>query len=235
MTHIARTAKPRRAGGGLAFTILAALGLGLLAAGFVGVVLWPRQLASIVSPDAPSVPITVAGVAFNIPPAAIRVPLQRRPGAQERVDLAFLWPSLQPPDPAARPSPTDEPKALDRLFVTIAVGDGTLTPIARAMTIYPRFITGDAVTAPGGLVALAFRDGSPYHGEDLIFDPSAPEAFLVRCSRPGAAATPGICLIERRIGAADIIMRFPRDWLADWQSVARGIDRLIASLRPPGR
>ena len=57
------------------------------------------------APDAPSLPITVAGVAFNVPPAAIRIPVQRRPGAHERVDLAFLWPSLEPPDPHAKVAP----------------------------------------------------------------------------------------------------------------------------------
>ena len=39
---------------------------------------------------------------FNIEPAAIRRPLQRKPGTQERVDLAYLWPSLVPPEPAAK-------------------------------------------------------------------------------------------------------------------------------------
>ena len=42
---------------------------------------------------------------FNVPPAAIRVPVQRRPGAHERVDLAFVWPSLEPPNATAKPPP----------------------------------------------------------------------------------------------------------------------------------
>src|SRR5438093_12946983 len=68
---------------------------------YIGDVLWPRWPTPRL--DAPALPITVAGVAFNLPPAAIRVPVQRRPGTQERVDLAFLWPSLEPPDPNAKP------------------------------------------------------------------------------------------------------------------------------------
>src|SRR5882762_10368666 len=64
------------------------------------------------------------GVAFNLPPAAIRVPVQRRPGTQERVDLAFLWPSLEPPDPNAKPpapGPAAETsQAFARVFMTIA-------------------------------------------------------------------------------------------------------------------
>ncbi len=60
-----------------------------------------------------------------------------------------------------------------------------------------------------------------------------PESFLVRCTRNGAGATPGTCLYERRVeDAADIVVRFPRDWLDDWRSVAGNIDRLIMGFRP---
>ena len=57
----------------------------------------------------PSLPITIGGVAFNVPPAAIRFKVQRRPGAQARVDLSFVWPSLTPPDLSIKPLPTDMP------------------------------------------------------------------------------------------------------------------------------
>jgi hypothetical protein len=77
---------------------------------------------------------------------------------------------------------------------------------------------------------LAFRDGTPYQGEDLIYDASAP-GFLVRCTR-NAGVTPGTCLYEHWIEGAKLVVRFPRDWLADWREVARNIERLIASLRP---
>src|SRR5258708_2927169 len=75
---------------------------------YIGYVLWPRWPPPRL--DAPALPITVAGVAFNLPPAAIRVPVQRRPGTQERGDLSFLWPSLEPPDPNAKP-PAPRPAA----------------------------------------------------------------------------------------------------------------------------
>ena len=57
---------------------------------YVVYVLWPRWPGPPVGADAPALPITIAGVTFNVPPAAIRVPVQRRPGAQERLDLTFL-------------------------------------------------------------------------------------------------------------------------------------------------
>lgn len=42
----------------------------------------------------------------------------------------------------------------------------------------------------------------------------------------------GVCLLERRVGEADLTLRFPRDWLIDWQNVASNIDKLIARLHP---
>ena len=97
-----RRRPPRRGSHGPLLLPLLVLAAGaLLAFLYIGYVLWPRWPGPPIGPNAPALPITVAGVTFNLPPAAIRVPMQRRPGAQDRVDLAFLWPSLEPPDPAA--------------------------------------------------------------------------------------------------------------------------------------
>jgi hypothetical protein len=228
---------PRRGGRRLLLLPLVAFAApALIAFVYIAYVLWPRWPGPPVGLDAPALPITIAGVAFNIPPAAIRVPVQRRPGAQERVDLAFLWPSLAPPDPNAK-APAREPGTLPlptqtfaRLFMTIAGAGDTLAPAERVLNIYPRYVAAEARPGPGGLGIQAFRDGTPYQGEDLIYD-GTPPSFLVRCTRDRAGPTPGICLYERRIDTADIVVRFPRDWLGDWRLLAGSIDRLIASLR----
>jgi hypothetical protein len=231
---IRRKLQPRRAAAaGLVAGITLGSAVLLAAIAYVAFVLWPRHLGEI-PPDAPSVPITVAGVVFNVPPAAIRQQVQRRSGAQDRVDLVFMWPSLEPPDAANQPHvAADQPHPIDRLFVTIAGNDGTLSPAERMKSIYPRYTAGDLAPEADGLMARHFSDASPYKGEDLVFDPAAPERFVTRCSRSGV--TPGVCLMERRIGAADIVLRFPRDWLADWHHVAARFDDLIATMRPPGR
>jgi hypothetical protein len=209
--------------------------LGTAAAAFasapVAYILWPQPPA--ISPDAPSLPITVGAVVFNLPPAAIRVKIQRRAGTQPRVDLVFAWPSLTPPDTGARPSAHAIPTVSDRLFVTIAATDGTLPPSERLKIIYPRYAAA-GVAGPDGLMVEPFRDGSPYQGEELILDPTAPERFLLRCTRPGGG-TPAMCLHERRIGGADLTVRFPREWLSEWRRVAESIDRLIAGFKPIAR
>jgi hypothetical protein len=230
----------RRAGSGVLLPpLLVLLALILAAVAYVVYVLWPRWPGVPVALDAPELPITIAGVAFDVPPAAMRVPVQRRPGAHDRIDLAFMWPSLKPADAAPKPAAPVAPPApgtvrtLDRIFVTIASAGDAMAPAERLRTIYPRYASTEPVSGPSGLAVLAFRAGTPYQGEDLIYDATTPESFLVRCTRNGAGATPGTCLYERRIEeAADLVVRFPRDWLEDWQSVASNIDRLIRDLRP---
>jgi len=233
--------RPRGAGrGSLALPLVMLITLAIGAVGFIAYVLWPRWPGPPVTRDAPALPVTIAGVAFNLPPAAIRVSVQRRPGAHERVDLAFLWPSLEPPDPNAKiaapaaSAPPVSARMLERVFVTIAAAGDALSPPERVKTIYPRYATTAPIAGPSGLAVLAFREGTPYQGEDLIYDAEVPTNFLVRCSRNGAGPTPGTCLYERRIEAADLVVRFPRDWLGDWRQVAENIDRLIKSLRPLG-
>jgi len=237
-TQTADRSRPRRRSGALALPVVLLVLLAVLASAFITYVLWPSWPGPAPAPDAPSLPITVAGTAFNVPPAAMRVPVQRRAGAHERVDLAFLWPSLEPPDPATNsvvPAPNAPPssaKALERLFVMIAAAGDTLPPDERVKTIYPRYATTEPVAGPEGLAVLAFRDGTPYQGEDLIYDATTPDNFLVRCTRNAAGPTPGTCLLSLRIEQADIVVRFPRDWLKDWRFVAGNIDRLMKSLRP---
>jgi len=227
--HFQRDTRRRRPLDGLLLLPVAILlAAGCLALGYVAHVLWPRWPEA-VALDAPTLPIVVSSVTFNVPPAAIRVPLQRRPGVQERLDLVFLWPSLTPPEPATRPSLDVLSPTSDRIFVTITASSGTLAPTERLKSIYPRYLQAEQAPSTDGLMVTRFKDGSPYRGEDLAYDRSAPDHFLARCSRNGA--TRGNCIAERRIADAEITVRFPSDWISDWRKVADGIDRLIAQLR----
>src|SRR5262245_44090436 len=225
----------RRYRGQFSLLLIAFAMIALGAFGFVGYVLWPRWPAPRL--DAPTLPITVAEVAFNLPPAAIRRTAQRRSGAHDRVDLVFLGPSLEPPDPATKPSAAprgtvaEATQAVARVFMTILSAGDTLAADERRLTIYPRYTAAEPVLDASGLARLAFRAGTPYQGEDLVYDAKG-GSFLVRCTRDRAGPAPGTCLYERRIGAADVVVRFPREWLSDWRMVADTLDRLITSVRP---
>ena len=230
----ARAGRARKRGSGhnpLFAPLLLFAGVVAVGAAYIGYVLWPRWPEAPVARNVPSLPIVIAGTAFNIEPAAIRQSVQRRPGTQDRIDLVYLWPSLVPPDPAHKPSVGAPVDPNERLFVTIQSGETTLPLMERVQTIYPRYLVAEPVAGPPGLTLRGFRDGTPYQGEELVFEQQAPEHFLARCSRKGVVNS-GSCLLERRIGDADVTIRFPRDWLSDWTSVAAGIDRLVARLHP---
>jgi hypothetical protein len=237
----AEARRPRRARPVLTLPFLGLVLLAAAAAGIVSYLLWPTWPSTPVGLDAPAIPVTVGGVLFNVPPRAIREKVQRHPGQQERIDLAFDWPSLTPPqtDEVDRTTPLSPENAAaevaatesKRLFVTIAPLGTELPPLERLRTIYPRYVETQAAAGADGLAILPFRAGTPYQGEDLIYLGSNPEQFYARCTRPGRAV-PGTCMHERAVGADAVTLRFPRDWLSDWRNVSTGFDRLIAQLHP---
>jgi len=241
--HALPQSKRRRKPRGVWLSLAFILGFGAVAAGlitFISYVLWPSWPAKPVARDAPAVPITVAGVLFEVPPAAIRAAMQRQPGAHDRIDLVFLWPSLKPPAAVgeAAASAVDmrnnagrAPRTADRIFVTIADLGNVLAPAERLRSIYPRYFAALATAGPDGLAVLPFRAGTPYDGEDLIYVAENPEQFFARCTRP-AGTVPGTCIHERSMEAAEITLRFPREWLQHWRTVAAGFDRLVALLHP---
>jgi hypothetical protein len=218
------------------------IGLLIVGAGiFVALVLRPTWSGAPVPLNAPAIPVTVAGTIFDVPPAAIRKKVQRHTGPQDRVDLAFVWPSLTPPplDSTGGSEPVTEPSEgsgapLDagaRLFVTIAALGPVLPPLERIRGIYPRYVEAEATSGPDGLAILPFRKASPYAGEDLVYVAGTPEQFFARCTRQ-TADMPGTCIYERLIDADEITFRFPRAWLDDWRNVSAGFDRLIAQIHP---
>lgn len=221
--------------GAFGFPLLVFLLATAAAIAYIAYILWPRWPETPVTLDAPTLPITVASETFNIEPAAIRQPIQRRPGTLARVDLAYLWPTLTPPGPELTVGPATPVNPNDRLFMTIATSDDSLPPLERMKTIYPRYLVNTATDGPGGLALRAFRDDTAYRGEDFVYDPDVPEHFFARCTRNGVGST-GMCLYERRIGDATVTIRFPRDWLnSNWQDVAHGLDRLVSRLHPDGK
>jgi hypothetical protein len=205
-----------------------------LAAGAVTLVaylLWPTWSTEGSTTPA-RLPVSIGGTLFNVPTAAIRMKIQRHSGPQERVDLNFGFPSLEPPEAPRHVSAetVEEPAPpIDRIFLSIAAHQETLAPDLRLRTIYPRYLEEASTPGPDGLTMRAFRRGTPYGGEDLFL--ANTPGLTARCSRD--AATPGMCLSERRIDGADLTFRFPRSWLAQWRDVADAMDRLTLQLHAP--
>jgi len=212
---------------------LFAAGGGLLCAAIAIIVylLWPTwQAGAFAGPK--QLPITVGGMLFNVPSDAIRMRLQRRSGAQDRIDVAFAYPSLSPPEPqkhVTADTVEETPVVIDRLLLSIALRSDDLSPDDRLRTIYPRYLDQRAEER-NGLTGRSFLNDTPYHGEDLFIGNGG--AFVTRCTRDDL--TPGICLTQRRIDTVDMTFRFPRAWLTDWRDVAEAMEKLVAKLRGHG-
>jgi hypothetical protein len=195
----------------------------------VAYLLWPTW--DTVSSDGPErLPVAIGGTLFNVPTSAIRMKIQRHSGPQERIDLSFSYPLLEPPAPQKHVSANEVveemTQPIDRIFLSIAAHNNSLSPEARLSTIYPRYLEQASTPRQDGLTLRAFRADTPYAGEDLYY--ANTPALAARCTRD--ASTPGMCLSERRIDGADLTFRFPRNWLAQWQDVATAMDRLALQL-----
>jgi hypothetical protein len=204
---------------------------GMVTAGAISLVaylLWPTWGAQASSNPA-RLPVSIGGTLFNVPTMAVRMKIQRHTGPQERVDLSFAFPSLEAPDAPKHVSVDTIEEAvqpIDRIFLSISAHHDSLTPEERLRTIYPRYLEQTSRPGQDGLTVRAFRDGTPYSNEDL-FLASTPD-LDARCTRD--AATPGMCLSERRVDGADLTFRYPRSWLAQWRDVATAMDRLTVGL-----
>jgi hypothetical protein len=202
--------------------------LASIAIAVVAYLLWPTWgVLPAAGPD--RLPVSVGDTLFNVPPSAVRMKIQRHSGPQERVDLSFDFPSLQPPQATKHVSAeqADElPQPIDRIFVSIAAHHDAMAPETRLRTIYPRYLASEAIQVQDGLTMRSFRAGTPYDSEDLFL--AEQPLLATRCTRDGR--TPGMCLAERRIDGADLTFRFPRSWLSRWRDVADAMERLTAQL-----
>ncbi|MGO9359571.1 MAG: hypothetical protein ACLP1D_18215 [Xanthobacteraceae bacterium] len=204
--------------------------IGAAAVATISYLLWPTWTPAGAN-DPARLPISIGNTLFNVPTPAVRISVQRRTGPQDRVDLAFSYPSLAPGVETRHVSidtVEQTPQSIDVIFLSIAAHGSALAPEERARTIYPRYVE-TAATVDDGLARRAFRDPSPYANEDLFI--ATTPALIARCSRDGE--TPGICLSERRLNGADLTFRFPRAWLSDWRNVAAAMQHIVDDIYKP--
>jgi hypothetical protein len=209
--------------------IISGIAVGTVAVALVAYLLWPTWGPQDAD-DPGRLPISVGGTLFNIPTQAIRMPIQRHSGPQERIDLLFRYPSLEPstaPKHVSADAVEQAIQPVDQIFLSISAHHDGFSPDTMLRTIYPRYLEQTPVQLDSGLTMRAFRERTPYDGEDLFT--GGPPSLDARCTRD--ASTPGMCLTERRIDGADLTFRFPRSWLAQWRELAQAMERLTAQVR----
>src|SRR5205807_1929384 len=180
---------------------------------------------------------------------AIATRLRSASPCHTRFDSRFLRQELMALAQTAHRSLTGRARASLRLPLVVSLALALLAVGYVAFVLWPRWpgpdalgapplpitVAGELFNVPPAAIRLApqHHAGPPYQGEDHYLVATAPDRFITRCTRPGAGGTPGMCLFEQRIGSASVTVRFPREWLSDWRGLARAIEQLIASLRPP--
>lgn len=179
-------------------------------------------------PKSPFAVVTVGGERLELASAYLR---RRADGGPE---LVAFFPEFTPAggfaDVAAA---TDLDDRFARIvFVTLRPADPNLDPAERASRLYERFLDETAWSHPGGLVARAFADGSPFAGDELYYVAPEGREFAARCRRPDPARkTPNTCIAEFRSGDLDIELRFAAALLSQWRALKAGALGLIEAAK----
>ena len=224
-------------------SLLAALAIAaaLLAAAatFVSYMLWPTWPNAPIAVDAPAIPITVAGVIFNVPPAAIRAKVLRQPGRprahRSRLSVAFAdaaaadaWPTnkrLPPSDAAAPPARAQRPPVRHHRRL-----GAMLSPAERLRSDLSALRRAQAIAGPDGLaiLRLSCRHAVSGRGPGLSRRQSRSSSSPAVPGRTGVAPACACTSVARMRAASRCAFR-ANGWRIG-ATVAAGFDRLMAQL-----
>lgn len=181
----------------------------------------------------PTRQVFVGAAQFSVLSDYLR-PSSRGGGRLDRLDLAAFFPDFAPAgDVSDVNGATDLGERFEKLvFVTIKPGDSDLDPADRPAKLYARFLDANEWSHPGGLVARAFEDGSPFEGQELYFVAPEGRDFAARCGRPDASRkTPNSCIYDFRVDGLDVELRFSAAILSEWERLNAGARGLIEAAR----
>jgi hypothetical protein len=157
-----------------------------------------------------------------------------RPSGDGAAQLVAFFPDFTPAggfaDVAAA---TDLDDRFARLvFIGLKPVDPALDPAERTARLYQRFLDENSWSHPGGLVARAFVDGSPFEGDELFYVAPEGRDFAARCRRPDPARkTPNTCVAVFRLGDLDVELRFAASLLSQWSALKEGARGLIEAAK----
>ncbi len=157
-----------------------------------------------------------------------------RPGRAGHVELVAFFPDFTPAGAFADVGPaTDLDDRFARLvFIELKPADPALDPAERTARLYQRFLDENSWSHPGGLVARAFVDGSPFEGDELFYVAPEGRDFAARCRRPDPSRkTPNTCIAEFRFGGLDVELRFAASLLSQWSALKEGARGLIETAK----
>lgn len=193
------------------------------------------SLAHRTAPDDRLRPVAIAlgGEKLEAPSGYLR-PNSRQGGAMDTLEMAALFPDFSPAgDTRGVNAHTDLAERFARMvFVTAKPSDSGPDPADLPAKLYQRFLDQTSWSHPGGLVARAFVDGSPFEGDELYYVEPDGRTFAARCRRPDPERkTPNTCVYDFRLGGLDVEMRFSAGLLSEWARLKAGAQGMIESAR----
>ncbi len=207
------------------------LGAAILAAVIKLAGLWlGRDIALGGHTDSTELHEIVIGNDVVIAPAnMIRFASSRRDGEAERLDLYASWPQMQGYTEATR----DRFNAAGGgaiLFLSLEPRSMSRDMIGRYAPIYKALI-GPGVPGPAGLVVHRFTGRSGYLDESLVVAGDGDDkTFVARCLE-NAQGVVAPCETDIHVGEdLSLTWRFPRELLAEWQSLDAAVRATAADL-----
>ncbi len=154
---------------------------------------------------------------------------------QGAIEIVAFLPNFAPAGDGGDVTPaTDLQERFRRLvFLKLRPADATLDPAERTSRLYARFLSEVSWSHPGGLIARAFVDGSPFEGDELFYLAPEGRQFAARCRKPAPdPKTPNTCMSAFRTHGLDVEVRFSASQLSDWELLTNGAKGLVeAALR----
>lgn len=176
---------------------------------------------------------SVGAAKFAILSSFLR-PASRRDGPTTAIEAALFFPEFTAAGDFNDVTGTTDldRRFADTVFLVIKAPDPRLDPADRTARLYERFLDETSWTQPGGLIARAFVDNSPFSGDELYFTAPEGREFAARCRKPDpSAATPNTCQADMRIGDVDVEIRFSAALLSEWRRLLDGARAFVAAAR----
>ncbi len=176
--------------------------------------------------------VNVGGVFFTIP--ANYFESSSTASAMKNVTLVALFPSWRGyADGDARLFAGNAPDS-PLIRLSLRADSNNLNGRARLERIYrPRLLDPKGEKGSYGLTRYGFSAGSGYQDYELFAGESGGDLELLLCERGSSQFPSPNCLVVDRPLTANVSFsyRFKRAYLARWQEIATGVERLIGKFR----
>lgn len=158
---------------------------------------------------------------LNVPRALMRDPAQMSGGRLDRLDIVVGIEDFAPlPAPNAK---TPEKAPPQRLAIVITPTQEGLSSIDMFGKIYARFLSGEALVAPSGLMLRRFREKTPYEDRELYLGVGTGRTFVALCplreEQNQLEKEP--CITTFRLAGLDMTLRFPPAQLDQWRRITQ--------------